>query len=105
MHQNHWKTLEKIDLIFLQTRNNLRTSYNTRTNTHEFLFFSICFIFLCDNITSMNLSIDSIMVSNKLFVAGMERDAQIAMSAKDVTTQITTCMHNLALVGAFPQFL
>lgn len=45
------------------------------------------------------------MVSNKLFVAGMERDAQIAMSAKDVTTQITTCMHNLALVGAFPQFL
>jgi hypothetical protein len=40
----------------------------------------------------MNLSIDSIMVSNKLFVADMERDVQIAMSAKDVTTQITTCI-------------
>jgi len=47
---------------------------------------------LWDNITSMNLSIDSIMVSNKLFVADMERDVQIAMSAKDVTTQITTCI-------------
>jgi hypothetical protein len=40
----------------------------------------------------MNLSIDSIMVSNKLFVADMERDVQIAMSAKDVTTQITACI-------------
>jgi hypothetical protein len=47
---------------------------------------------LWDNITSMNLSIDSIMVSNKLFVADMERDVQIAMSAKDVTTQITACI-------------
>jgi hypothetical protein len=47
---------------------------------------------LWDNITSMNLSIDSIMVSNKLFVADMERGVQIAMSAKDVTTQITTCI-------------
>jgi hypothetical protein len=47
---------------------------------------------LWDNITSMNLSIDSIMVSNKLFVADMETGVQIAMSAKDVTTQITACI-------------
>jgi hypothetical protein len=40
----------------------------------------------------MNLSIDSIMVSNKLFVADMETGVQIAMSAKDVTTQITACI-------------
>jgi hypothetical protein len=45
------------------------------------------------------------MVSNKLFVADMERDVQIAMSAKDATHNSNNYMHNLALIVAFPQFL